>query len=242
MLVVGTCRVEKGGQSIKAQRQGAATMMSGSERQRIVDQMAETMASGRPQLADNPEFPNFITAWRDRIGETPAQRLEWVLGFLKKDLTRLLPGERAALGWGLRVIAIFSLRMGAGARGGLRTSLRPMSDEALAGYQREVREGLRGLLSSEMTAWRLPAEPALSRKARAPGFEYLFLGDERAGVLGGIANLVLEAGDRLRACRQCGDPFVAKENRQHYCAPACSQRARNQRRKPRRAKLRKRGR
>jgi hypothetical protein len=227
---------------MRTQGQGAATAMSATERQRIVDQMAETMASGRPQLADHPEFPSFMTAWRDRIGETPAQRLEWVLGFLKRDLTRLLPGEQAALGWGLRVIAIFSLRMGAGARGGLRTSLRPMSDEALAAYQREVREGLRGLLSPDMTPWRLPAEPALARKPRSSGFEYLFLGDERAGVLGGIANLVLEAGDRLRACRQCGDPFVAKENRQHYCTPACSQRARNQRRKPRLAKRRKGGR
>jgi hypothetical protein len=109
-----------------------------------------------------------------------------------------------------------------------------------SGYQREVREGLRGLLSPDMTAWRLPAEPALSRKARSPGFEYLFLGDERAGVLGGIANLVLEAGDRLRACRQCGGPFVAKENRQYYCTPTCSQRARNRRRKPRQANARRR--
>jgi hypothetical protein len=220
----------------KGQRESATqttATLSASERQPIVEQMMKAMVSGRPQLAAWPGLPEFMKAWQGRIGETPAQRLGWVLEFLRKDLTRLLPGERAALGWDLRVIAIFSLRMGAGARGGLRSSLQPMSDEALARYQEEIREGLRGLLSPDATTWRLPAEPALSRKPRSSGFEYLFLGDERAGVLGGIANLVLEAGDRLRACRECGNPFVAKENRQHYCTPACSQRARNRRRKPR---------
>jgi hypothetical protein len=213
-----------------------------TERQSIVDQMAKVMTGARPQLAEHPEFPKLMAAWRDRLGQTPADRLEWVLAFLKKDLSRLLPGERAALGWDLRVTAVFSLRMGLGSRGGLRSSLQPMSDEVLAEYQREVREGLRQLLSPDAIPWRLPAAPALSRTQRSSGFEYLFLGDERAGVLGAIANLVLEAGDRLRACRECGDPFVARENRQHYCTPACSQRTRNRRRQPRRVRLRKGGR
>jgi hypothetical protein len=51
----------------------------------------------------------------------------------------------------------------------------------------------------------------------------IFTGDEATGILGGVASLLLQVGDRLRAYRDCHRPFV-KRKRQEYCSGQCSMR------------------
>jgi hypothetical protein len=161
-----------------------------------------------------------------------------VLDFAHRDLEILRPEERVALGYDLRSIAVSMLPLGAGGHGGL-TIAPPgaMPDDALRGYQRAIADGLRTLLGRHPEPWPIPAQPALAlrpmgstRRAdnKGPRFRVIFQGDERAGILGAVAQLVIEEGDLLRSCRECGRPFV-RVRRQEYCSVACSQRTRNRR-------------
>ncbi|MFI5342024.1 MAG: hypothetical protein ACHQ7N_19575 [Candidatus Methylomirabilales bacterium] len=98
-------------------------------------------------------------------------------------------------------------------------------------------QGLRGLLADPPRLWELPqGKPRLHRVSR-PGAKVT-----RFTMTGGIVNapadsvimavvgLVLQAGERLRGCLNCGKPFLANK-RQVYCSPSCSQKTRNQRKK-----------
>jgi len=60
-------------------------------------------------------------------------------------------------------------------------------------------------------------------------FGIRFEGDERAGIIGALAQLIQAAGEHLRACVECGLPFVAVK-RQEYCWSSCAWRTRNKRR------------
>lgn len=95
----------------------------------------------------------------------------------------------------------------------------------LRDYQQQIDRGLRALLGKD-AEWSFPGRPCLQRR---DGFRMVIEGDEAAGILGGIASLILETGDRLRACDDpaCGAPFVATR-RQRYCRTSHSQRVRNQ--------------
>lgn len=172
-----------------------------------------------------------------RMGETPEQRLRWVVDFARRDLDTLRPEERTALGHDLRWIAYWSLPDAVGVRTSLSDPREPLPDRRLREYQRQIAEGLRGLLAEggHHRPWKLPSRPVLARAGdQAFGFVLVFEGEERADIIGGVANLILlQAGKRLHACLYCKAPFVSKENRQRYCTPTCSQRMRNRRRKPR---------
>jgi hypothetical protein len=66
-----------------------------------------------------------------------------------------------------------------------------------------------------------------------------FTGDEeaeQAGIVGAVAQLLLDAGDHLWGCTECHRPFVATRQ-QAYCSPKCSQRVRN-RNRPKRPRKR----
>jgi hypothetical protein len=52
-------------------------------------------------------------------------------------------------------------------------------------------------------------------------------------ILGGVTELLMQAGDRLRECSECMRPFVGREGKV-YCSRACSQRIRDQRKRDKR--------
>lgn len=169
-----------------------------------------------------PRFAQVLAAMQRRVGETPAQRLRWIVDdFLRLDLAVLTPGELEAKGDDLRMAAVYSLPSG----GGLNTTTAPMPAGVLRRYQAEIDQGLRDVLGKDCQ-WLLSGRPVLQR--RENGFRIVVDGDEKAGILGGIAALVVAEGDRLRTCkdRKCGLPFVAIK-RQEYCTIKHSQRERN---------------
>jgi hypothetical protein len=159
-----------------------------------------------------------------RVGETPEQRLRWIVILAQRDLDDLTPGEIEALGDDLRMAAIFSLPRGVG----LNTTTAAMPPGVLQRYQDDIDRGLRAVLGKD-SRWPLSGRPVLER--RAGGFRIAVEGDEKTGILSGVAQLVVEAGDRLRACQDpaCGAAFVATR-RQNYCSIKHSQRVRNQKR------------
>lgn len=125
-----------------------------------------------------------------------------------------------------------------GGRGGLNTSAQPMSAEVLQRHQEGLATGLRQLLSRAVTPWEVPSRPALivhPSPDESSRVRLMFTGDETAGIFGGVANLLLEAGDRLRACRECQQPFV-KRKRREYRSGRCSMLVRDQTRWAKRRK------
>src|SRR5262245_26943841 len=164
----------------------------------------------------------WVQAMRRRVGETPAQRLSWLVQFSRRDLSIARPEELTAAGHDLRMIAVHSLPGGSG----LNTSLQSMPPQTVVAYQEEIRAGLRRLLNPNDGVWTLhELQPVLYMTSgpRSPKRSYFgirFEGDERAGILGAMAQVIQAAGEHLRACRQCGLPFVAAK-RQEYCSPSC---------------------
>lgn len=170
-----------------------------------------------------------------RLGATPQQNLAWVLDLTEKDLDMLRPEERVALGYDLRMVATFSLPR----RSGPASDLRPMSDAALARYQQQIKDGIHGLLVTR-TPWAFAARPILTPEPTTRGriaCRLAFRGDEEAGIMAGVAHLIVAVGDHLRVCQECQRPFVATK-RQAYCRSVCSQRTRN---RTRDAKTKKKG-
>jgi hypothetical protein len=184
-----------------------------------------TPAPGRPRFVDfvnTSRGGQWLAALLRRVGETPAQRLRWIVNdFLRLDLALLTPGELAPKGDDLRAAALFSLPSGVV----LHTKLSPMPPGVLRRYQVEIDQGLRAVLGTD-GEWPLSGRPVLQRQEA--GFRIVVAGDEKAGILGGIAALVAVEVDRLKTCkdRKCGAPFIAIK-RQEYCTIKHSQRERN---------------
>jgi len=221
---------------MKKPAQGFHTRIFRYEQGRLVK--GQEGAGGGPLPIPEDFLAGMTSAMRRRMGETSAARLRWVLDFAYRDLDILRREERVALAYDLLTLAAHTLPLGAGGHGGPSTAATTMSDESLRGYQREIAEGLRGMLDlRNLKAWPIPAQPALALRpmgssnpedSRGPRFRVIFEGDERAGIIGGVAHLVIEAGDLLRSCRECGRPFV-RVRRQEYCSATCSQKTRNRR-------------
>ena len=68
------------------------------------------------------------------------------------------------------------------------------------------------------------ATPTTSRSSsEEEPFRFIGEGSAVQGILWGVVNLLVEAGDHLKACAECGKPFVSRK-RQEDCSGACSQR------------------
>jgi hypothetical protein len=135
----------------------------------------------------------------------------------------LQPGEREALGCDLRGLVYHSL----GAHRGYRFRRQPMSDADLQRYRKTISERICGLLSDPLQEWAFTAEPRVvvvetpakgARKSNRRRFAVRLGGDEEASVLGGVANLIAEAGEHLRACLESGTPFVPERKQARYCS------------------------
>ncbi len=157
----------------------------------------------------------------------PSTRLEWLLNFIQEDLKTLTADERAFRANILR--AIFS--------GGYETA-GPMDDATLKTLQRRIGEGVRGLARG-VFVWIIPGpserwiqrtSPAVKPGrggAEVPQKLRMATSDqwgrnEVGAILNGVANLVLETAENLRACLMCGKPFLGSK-RQIHCSPECGQ-------------------
>jgi hypothetical protein len=167
---------------------------------------------------------------RARIGTTAEDRLHWVAEFARRDLKALRPGERTALGYDLRALV----------PRGWRYKLKkfgPLPEDELVAIQAYLAKGLASLLRGER--WSLPPLPSahLSREQddgeSTHRIHLSFEGDETQAILGGVTELLMQAGDRLRECSECMRPFVGREGKV-YCSRACSQRIRDQRKRDKR--------
>lgn len=182
----------------------------------------------------------------ERMGDNPEERLRWVLGFAAQDMSKLRPGEIVALGYDLRVF----LHLG----WSISRRYGPLPEKQVERIQKEVARGLSALLSDPRSnrngaalyvdknaGWTLPVARARILRVspqysemekfsdKRTKFRLLWEGEnEETTILWGIADLILNAGEKLRACPECGKPFVARK-RQEYCTPQCSQIVRNRR-------------
>ena len=172
-----------------------------------------------------------------RMGRTSEDRLRWLVSdFATKDLDALRAEELTALGYDLR--QLLSPPWGVSRRHG------PLPPDDVRRIQREVAKGLRILSRERRTnldeGWELPSGtdrvvPWFSgdEGKRNRAFTIRSSGDEYTVIIRGIANLIVKAGSRLRECERCQTPFVAVK-RQEYCGSACSQQARDQRKREKR--------
>jgi hypothetical protein len=176
-----------------------------------------------------------LQAAAKRMGATPADRLRWILDFMTKDLDALQPEERIRLGYDLRGLVLLALPPDF--RG--KMLAKPMSDADVRRHQAAIAEGIRGLVGTPPRPWPLAAAPQLvvagERLTKTGGARRRFAvrlgGDETASILGGVAHDIVALGEGLRACLECGEPFVGAR-KEDYCDPLHSIRARNKRRPP----------
>ncbi len=172
-----------------------------------------------------------VSPYERRLGRTPESALRWVLRFLAVDLDTLHPGELAALAYDLGLLAM----TGPGPRPLVARS-GPIPKADLHAIQQEINQAILGLLVKPPQKtprwWALPRNQAyVMREVPGGRFQVRWMPGRRAdAIILGVVGVLLAAGDRLRLCPVCETPFV-KNKRQDYCSTACSQRARNQRKK-----------
>jgi hypothetical protein len=173
----------------------------------------------------------------NRIGRTPFEKLSWLVDvFAREDLDKLRPEVVEALGYDLRALnppVGFSWN----------SSHEPLRVVTVKAVQKLINEQLRALLADDAPigerivdpsrGWRLPpAEDRMIRygDAGSPKFAiHSHARNERVAIVRAIAHLVVTAGHDLRACLECGRPFMRRQ-RQIYCDAKCSQKARIARR------------
>jgi hypothetical protein len=181
----------------------------------------------------------------ERMGQNDEDRLRWVLEFAKKDMDKLRPGERIALGYDLRQL----LPIGWAVK---REQGTPVPEPALRRIHGILAGSLRTLLADDRdmshpdAGWILPTgRDRVIRVSRKGSKQAIFTltseGDDETTIVRGIADLVVRAGRRLRLCARaaCGQPFVATR-RQEYCSNSCSQRVRNDTKKQKNQSVRRR--
>src|SRR5262245_30158021 len=145
-----------------------------------------------------------------RIGQTPEEKLRWVVNFASRDLDSLRQEERIALGYDLRALIPpgWSRKVPFG----------PMAEAELRGIQARIATGL---LASAEDPWMLGGRMVLHRtfdeRSRLSHYHLTFAGSERDAILGGVADLLVRTGRRVRICAECGKPLVARK-RQAYCS------------------------
>ena len=159
-------------------------------------------------------------------------RLKWLLGFVKVDLSTLLASERDSQSYYLRALIVEGWEHAYDAG--------PMQNGKLYELQQEIKAGIDGIMSNART-WNLPGPKSIALwRMSPPGSKQtrfqklIFRGDwkdERLPILYGAMFTLIEGKDHLRACALCGTPFAATK-RQEYCSTSCSQKKRDKNRPP----------
>ncbi len=183
----------------------------------------------------NPAYQEWLSklkAASKRIGDTAAARLTWLCAFARENLET---ADRVELGECL--VAFGHGGFPAFLVGGVDLPP-PLADEDLDRLHKEVRGLLRKLVGEPAgQAVEVPfvegARPHLVRATNVGDQPAIFgLTWSQQTVYSAVFTELLEIvnrhGDRLRACDECGGPFV-RIRRQQYCSRACSQRRRSAR-------------
>ena len=167
----------------------------------------------------------------ERIGKTPEARLKWVFEFAKGNLSLAQPEERAALGYDLRALHR------AGDWHAPYLSGPVMPDWLVRKIHWAIRNGLDALFSARPdNEWNFPppkkislhrVNPLTSKQTR---FQHYYQGDEKAAILGGVHDLLVECQQNVRVCARCRQPFI-RIRKQTFCSGECSQAERNDRKK-----------
>jgi hypothetical protein len=167
------------------------------------------------------------TAALKRIGRSPEARVQWLLKFAARDLTRLSPGAQKAA-WD----TLFTAQSGQPVRV-------PMRASALAETHAELRAGIEALANGRPynlwvpgMSWILRAPPR--RPVRARQSAPITRESAEAKIMSGampamtvsmfVDDLNAIGADRLRACpletngQRCGKLFLAKKG-QKFCSP-----------------------
>jgi hypothetical protein len=166
-----------------------------------------------------------------RLGATWKARLAWTVHeFLRRDLTRCRPEELVALGYDLR-----SLPPPLGTL--TRSAQTPLPPATVQQIHEEVTRGLARLLSTEGAGlrggWTLPPPTAVRLVRVGDAIRRVQESrDEAAAIVAAIGELLVHAGDDLRACPVCARPFV-RQGRRRFCSERCSMKVRNDNRPPR---------
>ncbi len=209
----------------------------------------------RPRAKKLPSFaPGFapgslgsqesLRAWMEIQTAPPTEQIKWLLAFLEEDLDALTPAASVDRGWRLR-----ALKPGGSVLRAWRRHERyerrdnvvwivdapwsPMESQQLAELQREIKAGVAALLldaadNSPKRVWTLPGTRSAKLRRSGRGFfEWTWEADESSAILLGVAELIYDCGDHIRACKQCAHPFLAVK-RQEYCTPEHGQLARDQ--------------
>src|SRR5262245_55749844 len=165
-----------------------------------------------------PQHLHELRLATERLGGAE-QTMRWILGFADRDLNRLRREERTALVWDFRaLIGLYAL--------GWHTSWAgstPIPNVDLSQLQIEVAKGVRALLQKDtrLTMWPQSTNQTtrLSSKwepeSKTHRYRLLWGGTNRDAIIAAIWNVILEVGDKLRSCTECGTPFVAVK-RQEY--------------------------
>jgi len=167
----------------------------------------------------------------ERLGD-PVQTMRWILALAGQDLNRLRREELTALTWDLLGLIVLYAR-------GWHiewTPGIPLPKVDLSKLQIEVAGGLKALVQkADVALWPESTQQTASlaskwdAEARTHRYRVMWGGSDRDAIIAAIWNVIVEVGDKLRSCTECGTPFVAVK-RQEYCTPSCSQRARIRRR------------
>lgn len=168
-----------------------------------------------------------------RVGKTPKERLTWVLGFAKRDLSLMQPEERAMLGHEFRTLH------SAGLWHAPYSSGLVMPDRLLREIHRAIRSGLAALFSERPdNEWNFPPPKTMSLHrvnpltAKQTTLQRYYQGDEKAAILGAVYDLLVECQQTVRVCTRsrCGRPFI-RVRKQTFCSGECSQAERNERKR-----------
>jgi hypothetical protein len=195
-----------------------------------------------------------------------AQRLQWILEFIRRDLDGIRVDNLKAMGDDLLHAAAPWVVDNFGGTAewwqGGHPCTEGMPVAQVHALQQEIREGIYAVLGESVPltetmirlsrgqkpprAWALPASTSYlihGRFDRVGRYHRIVCvaepTDIRTAILVGVANLLIEFGDRLRTCEVCGAPFL-RRYRQAYCTTRCSVKVRNKRRLDRKSHQRKR--
>jgi hypothetical protein len=189
-----------------------------------------------------------------RLGQSPRDRLRWILRFVGTPLDGLTPATLDAIGAGLWQFAIAGATP-PGAAGGAVSGPARLTGPMIYAIQGELRGQLRSLSETPRAQWTPPPGPPLVIEQFAPvdsgrlrfRIARRQFDDVRTAIPILTAELLVSCADCVRRCPECGEPFVPV-SRQIFCAEACQQRDFDRRRpdearvsKPPAFKLRERG-
>ena len=162
-----------------------------------------------------------------RVGNTPMERLQWLLDFMRRDLDGLGKGELLTLHDDFHAFTF---------RSGVRTSWGDPFKEGFTLEQRkkvqeEIQRIIGAVVSGQTCNYELPAKRIIGRRPRDGRVVVIHIGgDLSTQVLSMMEEILKAEGHRLKVCpeSQCQRVFAAVK-RQAYCSVHCSQIARTRR-------------